>query len=109
MNCAMAGAEPAPLVRVGDRLGEGHRALAIGQDRGERRLVRDERPDLLRVRRHEGERVHRATAAGEEVDRARVRAAVTLAMTRCRSSACCSGVDGLAGSAFMLRSTPRGS
>ena len=31
--------------------------------------MRDERPDLLRVLRHEGERVHRATAAGEEVDR----------------------------------------
>ena len=30
-------------------------------------------------------------------------------MTRWRSSACCSGVDRLAGSAFVLRSTPRGS
>ena len=31
------------------------------------------------------------------------------AMIRCRSSACWSGVDGLAGSALVLRSTPRGS
>ena len=31
------------------------------------------------------------------------------AMIRCRSSACCSGVDGLEGSSFVLRSTPRGS
>ena len=74
MNCAIAGAEPAALVRVVDRLGGGQRALAIGQDRGERRLVRDERPDLLRVLRDEGQRVHRAAAAGEQVDRARRRA-----------------------------------
>ena len=47
-----------------------HRALAVGQDRGERRLVRDERPHVLRVLRHEGERVDGAAAAGEEVDRA---------------------------------------
>ena len=65
-----AGAEAAALVGVGDRLGDRQRALAIGQDRGERRLVRDERPDLLRVGRHEGERVHRAAAAREQVDRA---------------------------------------
>ena len=32
--------------------------------------MRDERPDVLRVVRHEGERVHGAAAAGEEVDRA---------------------------------------
>ena len=32
--------------------------------------MRDERPDLLRVLRHERERVHRAAAAGEQVDRA---------------------------------------
>ncbi len=63
-----AGTEPAALVRVVDGAGGRQRALAIGQDRRERRLVRDERPDLLRVLRDEGERVHRTAAAGEEVD-----------------------------------------
>ena len=67
-----AGPEAAALVRLVDRLGDRQRALAIGQDRGERRLVRDERPDVLGVLRHEGERVDRAAAAGEQVDRARV-------------------------------------
>jgi hypothetical protein len=33
--------------------------------------VRDERPHVLRVLGHEGERVDRATAAGEDVDRPR--------------------------------------
>jgi hypothetical protein len=64
------GTEPTSLVRLVDRLGERHRALTVEQDRCERRLVRDERPNLFRVLRNELERVHRATAAGEEVDRA---------------------------------------
>ena len=28
----------------------------------------DERPDILGMRRHEGQRIHRTAAAGEEVD-----------------------------------------
>jgi hypothetical protein len=67
-----AGAKPGALVRVMDRTAGRERALAIGEDRSDRRLVRDERPNLLRVPRHEGERVHRATTAREQVDRARV-------------------------------------
>ena len=63
------GAPAAALVGLGDRAGGRQRVLAVGQDRGERRLVRDERPHVLWVLGHEGERVDRATAAGEEVDR----------------------------------------
>jgi DNA ligase D-like protein (predicted ligase) len=66
-----AGTEPAALVRVGDRLGHRHRALAVGQDGRQGRFVRDQRPNLVRVLRNEGEGIHRATAAGEEVDGAR--------------------------------------
>jgi hypothetical protein len=63
------GAPAAALVGLVDRAGGRQRVLAVGQDRGERRLVRDERPHVLRVLRHEAERVDRAAAAGEEVDR----------------------------------------
>lgn len=44
-----------------------HRA-AVGQFLGGRRLVRDECPDLPRVLGHQGECVHGAAAAGEDVD-----------------------------------------
>jgi hypothetical protein len=63
------GTEPAAQIRVMDGLGDSYRALAIRQDRREWRLVRDERQNLLGVLRHEGERVHRAAAGGEQVDR----------------------------------------
>ena len=43
--------------------------LAIGEHRDQWRFVRDERPYLLRVLRYEGQRVHRAATAGEQVDR----------------------------------------
>jgi hypothetical protein len=64
------GAPAAALVGLVDGKGGRHRVLAVGHDRGQRRLVRDQRPDVLRVPGHEGERVDRATAAGEQVDRA---------------------------------------
>jgi hypothetical protein len=63
------GAPAAALVGLGDRAGGRHRVLAVGQDGGERRLVGDEGPHVLGVLGHEGERVDRATAAGEQVDR----------------------------------------
>jgi hypothetical protein len=52
-----------------DVAGRGQRLLAIGEHRGERGFVRDERPHLLRVLGHQGQRVHRAAAAGEQIDR----------------------------------------
>ena len=66
-----AGAGPVALVRLVDGSAGRERAFAIGEDRRERGLVRDQRPNLLRMARHEGERIHGATSAGEEVDRAR--------------------------------------
>ena len=72
-----------------DRAGSGERVLAVGEDRRERRLVRDERPHVLRMLRDEGQRVDRAAAAGEEVDGP----PPTASMTRWMSSACSSGVD----------------
>src|SRR5262245_57640475 len=44
--------------------------LPVRQQRGERRFVSDEDPDVVRVAGDEGQRVDRATAAREEVDRA---------------------------------------
>ena len=106
MKCAMPAPEAAALVGVVDRPAGRQRVLAIGQDRGERRLVRDERPHVLRMLRHEGERVDRAAAAGEQVDRPaaeRLDDPMQVVGVAARAS------TGLAGSAFALRSTPRGS
>ena len=44
------------------------RRLAVGKQAGERRLVRDERPDLLGMPLDEREAVHGTAAAGEEID-----------------------------------------
>ena len=57
--------------------------LAIRQRRTQRRLVRDQRPHVLGMLRDERQRVDRAAAAGEQVDRS----ATDAWMTRCRSSA----------------------
>ena len=54
------------LVHVLDRRGE---RRAVGQDRGQRRLVRDERAHLVATVRHPRQRVHRPAAAGQDVDR----------------------------------------
>ena len=70
MNFAIAGPKPLAQVRLADVRARRQRRLAVGQHLGGRRLVRDERPDLLRVLGHQGQRVDRAAAAGEEVDRA---------------------------------------
>ena len=69
MNWAIAGAPAAALVGLVDRAGGRQRVLAVGQERGERRLVRHERPHVLGVPGHERQRVDRAAAAGEQVDR----------------------------------------
>ena len=50
-----------------DARGQGR--LAIRQHVRRRRLVRDERSDLLWMRGHQGQRVHGAAAAGEEIHR----------------------------------------
>ena len=96
--------EAAALVRVADRLRDRHRTLAVGQDRRERGLVRDERPDVLRMLRHQGQRIHRAAAAGEQVDRAADRRDDAVDVVGVLL-----GRRLVAGSALMLRSTPRGS
>ena len=62
-------AHPAALVGLVHVAGRGQCPLAIGEHRDEWRFVRDERPHLLRVLGHEGQRVHRAAAAGEQVHR----------------------------------------
>ena len=56
------------MVRVLDGPAGRERTLPVGQERCERRLVGNERPDLLRVASDKGERVHRAAAAREQVD-----------------------------------------
>jgi hypothetical protein len=63
------GAPAAALVGLLHRAGGRQRVLPVGQDRGERRLVRDQRPHVPRVPGHQRERVDRAAAAGEQVDR----------------------------------------
>ena len=50
------------------RGGEG--GVTVGKDLKKRRLVGHQRPDLLRMPFHERQRIHRSTAAGEEVNRA---------------------------------------
>jgi len=62
-------AQAAVLVGLVHVAGRGQCPLAIGEHRDQWRFVRDERPYLLRVVRYEGQRVHRAAAAGEQVDR----------------------------------------
>ena len=64
-----ARAEPALLIGVADGAHRGLRVVLIGQDRAQRRLVGNQGPDVLRVRGDEGQRVDRATAAGEQVHR----------------------------------------
>ena len=59
----------AALVGLADVRARGQRRLAVGQELGRRRLVRDEGADLLRVAGDQGQRVDRAAAAREEVDR----------------------------------------
>ena len=102
---AHPGAGALAPVALGRRHHGGERLLAVGHGLRRRRLVRDERPHLLRVRGHERERVHRAAAAREDVDGPGAEASIT----RERSSPCCSGVEALVGSSFTLRVTPRGS
>jgi hypothetical protein len=58
-----------PLVRLVDVATHRECGLAVGQDRREGRLVRDDRPEVLGMARHERERVHRAAAAREQVHR----------------------------------------
>ena len=81
------------------------RILAIGQHLGERRLVRDEGPDILGMAGDQGQRVDGATAAGEEVDGS--------AADRLDHAVDVVGVllgRGLGGVVVLrLRSTPRGS
>ena len=57
------------LVGLVDRPDGGERMLPVGKNGAQRRLVRDERPHVLRMLRHQRERVHRAAAGGEQVDR----------------------------------------
>ncbi len=89
-----------------DGLADGQRALAIGHDRGQRRLVGDERAHVLRVGRDEGQRIDRAAAAGEQVDRRRAELGDEPMQV---VGVLLPGVDWLLGSALTLRSTPRGS
>jgi hypothetical protein len=67
MNFRHRGPHPVAHVRVVDVSRCGERRFAIGDHLGGRRLVRDEGLDLLRMPRDEGQGVHRAAAAREEV------------------------------------------
>ena len=57
------------LVGVADVLGRGEGGGAVGGERRQRRLVGDEDPDVVGVAGDECQRVDRAAAAREEVDR----------------------------------------
>ena len=63
------GAPALLLVGVADRADGSLRVLRVGQDRGERRLVRDEDAHVLGMRRDERQGIDRAPAGGKEVDR----------------------------------------
>ena len=100
-----AGARATLHVRLVDRPAGGQRVLAVRHERGERRLVGDERPHVVGMLRDEGEGVDRAAAAGEAVHRPADGLDDPMDVI---------GVDaraliGLAGSASTLRSDPRGS
>ena len=101
-----AGTEPAALVRVMDRLGEPPSAPSRSG-----RIDASGGSCATSVRTCSGCFATRASAftAPPLLAKRSTGPASSSAMIRCRSSACCSGVDGLAGSAFVLRSTPRGS
>src|SRR6266568_2814722 len=62
-------AEAAAVVRLADVRARGQRFLAVRQLLGGGRLVRHQRPDLLRVPGHQGQRVDGPAAAGEDVHR----------------------------------------
>jgi hypothetical protein len=64
------GAKPGTHVRLMDVARGREGRLAIRQDPQEWRLVRHQRPDMLRVPCHQRQRVHRPAAGGEQVDRA---------------------------------------
>ncbi len=67
--------------------------------------MRHERPDLLRVPGDQDERVDGAAAPANRS----TGPASSAAISRCRSSACSSGVVSAAPSVRLLRSDPRGS
>ena len=56
-------------IRLVDRARGRQRRLPVGEERRERGLVRHERPHVLGVLGDQRQRVHRAAAAGEQVDR----------------------------------------
>ena len=106
MKWAIPAPEPAAHVGLVDGPGGGQRVLAVGQDRRDRRLVRDERPDVLRVLGHQRQRVHRAAAAGEQVDRsAAERLDDPMQVVRVLIGRRLGSSD----RSFVLRSDPRGS
>ena len=70
MNFAMPAPKPERMYVVVDVARRGEGGVAVGQDLKERRLVRDQRPDLLRMPLDERQRIHRPAAAGEQVNRA---------------------------------------
>lgn len=63
-----AGAEAITKVRLVDGPGGCERGVTVGQDVGDRRLVRHQRADVLRMLGRQHQRIHGAPAAGEEVD-----------------------------------------
>jgi hypothetical protein len=65
-------AEAAAVVRLADARARGQYRLVVRHFGGGGRLVRHERADLLGVLGHQGQRVDRAAAAGEDVHRAGV-------------------------------------
>ena len=96
----------APLIGVAHVADGGKRRVAIRQDAGGRRLVGDQEADVLGMAGDEGQRVDGAATAREEVDRS---AAERFDHARGGRRAWSSGVDCAVSSAFVLRSTPRGS
>jgi hypothetical protein len=60
---------PVALVGGGDRADGGLGVVGVRKDGCQRWLVGDQRPHVLRVGRDERQRVHRATAAREQVNR----------------------------------------
>ncbi len=70
MNAAIPTFIPFGLVGVADGCLGAPSRRAVGQNIDERRLVRYQRLDVIGIGRHERERRHGATAAGEHLDRA---------------------------------------
>ena len=69
MNLAIARPKPLFMVGVVDVAVGGQHGLAVGQHVAMRRLMGDEDAHVGRMRGDQGQRIHRASAAGEQVDR----------------------------------------